>query len=312
LTDWKKLPALKVMIGAVMISFSGVYVKLAHVTPTVAGFYRVFLGGVILMLIMIWKRERLWKGFPCFALGILCGFIFALDLLFWHKSIHYIGPGLATILANFQVFLLALFGVTVLGEKMNLRLILAIPLAMIGLFMIVGIRWDHMGESYRLGILLGLATAICYCGYVLTLRKLQSMNDPLSPMANLMIITFATSVFLGIGVWQEGASFMLPDAQTIVVLFSYGLFSQVIGWILISTGLPGIRASLAGLLLLLQPALAFVWDMLFFNKETTSVSIAGAILTIAAIYMGTARRTDKGKDRKPPSHKSAVNATVKS
>ncbi len=30
--------------GAMLISFSGVWVKFAHVAPTVSAFYRVFLG----------------------------------------------------------------------------------------------------------------------------------------------------------------------------------------------------------------------------------------------------------------------------
>ena len=40
------------------------------------------------------------------------------------------------------------------------------------------------------------------------------------------------------------------------------------------------------MILLLQPALAFVWDMLFFNRETTVVGLAGIAITLGAIYLG--------------------------
>lgn len=289
----ERLASLQVMVGAVLISFSGVYVKLAHVSPTVSGFYRVFIGGVILLIITMLKRERLWKSLPCFGLGIFCGFVFALDLFVWHKSIHYIGPGLATILANFQVFLLALFGVLVLGEKIRLRLILAIPLAIAGLFMIVGTDWNHLGEGYRIGIFLGLGAAVCYAGYVLTLRKLQSGDPPLSPMANLVIVSLSTAIFLAAEVWHEGDTFAIPDARSFFSLSAYGVFSQAIGWIMISRGLRNVRASVAGLLLLLQPSLAFVWDMLFFDRTAGGGSVTGAALAIAAIYMGMTGGTDQ-------------------
>ena len=109
-----------ILIGAFLISFSGVWVKIAHTGPTVSAFYRVLIGGLVLLLIVKIKKEPLWNSLSNFLLSILCGFIFALDLFVWHKSILYIGPGLATILANFQVFFLALYGMAILKEKISL------------------------------------------------------------------------------------------------------------------------------------------------------------------------------------------------
>ena len=76
---------------------------------------------------------------------------------------------------------------------------------------------------------------------------------------------------------------------------AYALFSQVIGWVLITHSLPRVRASLAGLLLLLQPALAFVWDILFFSKETTALNLIGAAVTLTAIYIGATGRAPRSK-----------------
>jgi drug/metabolite transporter (DMT)-like permease len=40
------------------------------------------------------------------------------------------------------------------------------------------------------------------------------------------------------------------------------------------------------LILLLQPALAFIWDVLIFNRPTDILNWTGVVLTLAAIYMG--------------------------
>ncbi|MDB4441882.1 hypothetical protein N9219_00520 [bacterium] len=48
--------------GAVMISFSGVWVKISHVTPTVSAFYRVLFGGIFLLAAACWQKEITWKG----------------------------------------------------------------------------------------------------------------------------------------------------------------------------------------------------------------------------------------------------------
>jgi hypothetical protein len=67
--------------------------------------------------------------------------MFALDLFFFHRSILFVGPGLATLLANFQVFILALAGVVLLGERLNWQTAVSIPLAVLGLATIVGFDW---------------------------------------------------------------------------------------------------------------------------------------------------------------------------
>jgi drug/metabolite transporter (DMT)-like permease len=94
-----------------MISFSGVWVKVAHVTPNVSAFYRVFLGSIILLGAALYRRELKWLGARQLMLSLLCGFLFALDLWFYHYSIEYIGPGLGAILPNFEVFILAGIGI---------------------------------------------------------------------------------------------------------------------------------------------------------------------------------------------------------
>ncbi|MGD9181229.1 MAG: hypothetical protein PVG15_07145 [Desulfobacterales bacterium] len=62
-----------------------------------------------------------------------------------------------------------------------------------------------------------------------------------------------------------------------------------------------LRASLSGLVLLLQPALAFVWDVLFFQRPTTLVNWLGVVVASAAIYFGMAGRS--ANHRKVPRSK---------
>jgi len=284
---------LRVAAAAVMISFSAVFVKIVHVSPTAAGFYRVFFGGVILLALVVIRRERIWLHTRWFLEAVACAVFFVLDLLAWHQSIHYIGPGLATILANFQVFCLALFGVTVLGERMTLQLALSIPMAVGGLFMLVGLQTAPPGPSELTGVGLALFAALCYTGFLLTLRRLQSMPSPLSPTANLAAVCLVSSALIAVYLSLSGDSFVIPDRLSLFSLLGYAVCSQVIGWILITGSLPAIRASLAGLLLLLQPSLAFVWDVLFFGKQTTAINLIGAAATLTAIYVGTTARTPR-------------------
>jgi len=84
-----------------------------------------------------------------------------------------------------------------------------------------------------------------------------------------------------------GESFAIPDAQSWFSLVGLGIMGQVLGWVLISKGLPDLNASVVGLVLLVQPSLAFVWDILFFGRPTTSIEIVGALIALGAIYLGS-------------------------
>ncbi|WP_138430824.1 DMT family transporter [Fodinibius saliphilus] len=282
-----------IIFGAAMVSFTSVLVELAHVGPTVSAFYRMLFGGVILLGISLIRKERLWYGVKSLAIPLICAFLFSLDLFFWHRSILFVGPGLATILGNMQVFFVALLAVWLLKEHIGWRLMVAIPFAVVGLFLIVRTGWGEQGGAVKLGVLYGLLTALCYALYILTLRRSQSEEQKLrySLFANMTWICLLASVFLGITVLIEpGAHFNIPDLQTWGALLALGIMGQVLGWVFISKGLPKVNASVAGLALLLQPALAFMWDILIFDRPTTALEYVGAAIVLGAIYLGSSQK----------------------
>ena len=286
-----RLSMLGLIAGAVLISFSGVWVKVANVTPNVSVFYRVFIGGIVLLAAALYRQELKWPTLRYLLLSVLCGIFLALDLWLFHYSVEYTGPGLGTILPNFQVFILAGFGIFFLKEPLRLAYLLSLPLAFAGLFMIVGINWSHLEVSYRVGVYFGLAAAVFYAAFILSLRKLQADQMGSSFFYVLMTVSFSATVFLAAEVVQSNHSFRIPDLQTLFSLLALGVLSHALGWILIANALPKIHASLSGLILLLQPALAFIWDVLFFQRPTSLVNWLGVLLALTAIYLGMARKS---------------------
>jgi drug/metabolite transporter (DMT)-like permease len=279
------------IVGAMMVSFSAIFVKWAHVGPTMSGFYRMFFGALILMGAMLVKKDRLFHGSHHVKTVIICGLLFALDITLWHRSIHYIGPGLATLMANFQVFFLALFGMVILKEKSGWKLFVSIPTAIIGLYLIVAPHWNTLGQEYKAGVALALLTAISYAVYILLLRHFQS-KFTVSPLPTIGLISLIAAFVLALESLLVNESFVIPDVQSWFALVGYGLFPQVLGWVFISKGLPKIEASRAGLILLLQPTFAFVWDILFFSRPTTWLELLGALIALFAIYMGVTAKKE--------------------
>ncbi len=283
----------QLVLGAVLISFSPVFVKLVSVPPTVSAFYRMLFGGSILLGIMLWRRERPALKTRAFLVLCLASLFFALDLIFWHRSVLYVGPGVATLLANFQVFVLAAAGVLFFKEHLSTQQWVAILLAILGLALLVGSGWSHLSAQYHLGVILALLTAAWYAGYILTLRNARTGGESGSPYAIITVISLVTALLLAAAVGIEGDSFAIPSWTDAGWLLLYGLVPQVIGWVLISHSMLKVKTAQVGLVLLLQPACALIWDVLFFGRRLSGPELLGAVIALAAIYMGSLKARSK-------------------
>lgn len=285
-TKVKDSALIKVLAGAVFISFSSVMAKLTQTEPIAAAFYRVVFAGIALTGLALLQKDPVLPGKKGICLAALAGFFWALDLAVWHWSILFIGPGLATLLLNFQVFIMAGFGFFLFKEKLDGKFLTAVFLALAGLYLIVGQNWGQLTTDYRKGVFLALLAALSYSFYLISLRRLVGAAQRLSPLSAMALVSLFCAVFLGLGSLSTGETFVIPRAIDWLWLLIYGLICHSLGWWLISNGLPHIKASLTGLVLLMQPALAFVWDVTFFARPFTSGEASGAALALLSIYLG--------------------------
>jgi drug/metabolite transporter (DMT)-like permease len=280
-------PRLRLFAGAALISLSPVWVKLVDVSATTSGFYRVLFGGIAIGIYLLLSRKRLQFSQRIWQILVLAAVFFALDLWFWHRSIIFIGPGLATLLANFQVFILMLAGVLVLRQRPTALQIVAVPLALFGLALIVGFDWRDLPANYRMGVIYGLLTALVYAGYLLTMRFARKDVTDGMPTREITVVSFAAAMMLGVAAIAEGQSLVIPSMADAGWLLAYGVLSHSLGYILIVSSLPQVSTTEAGLALLLQPTLSFVWDVLFFARPMTPAELAGAAIALVAIYLGS-------------------------
>ena len=280
-------PRIRLFIGAALISLSPVWVRLVDVAPSTSGFYRVLFGGAALVIYLLVTRRGLHLSRRTWWLLVVASFFLVLDLWFWHRSIIYIGPGLSTLLANFQVFIMLIAGIVFLRQVPRPAQLIAVPLAFFGLALIVGFDWKALPENYRLGVVLGLLTAVAYAAYLLTLRLIREMSTFRVPTRELAVVSVFCAAMMALTVIAEGESLAIPTYEDLGWLVAYGVLSHSLGWLFIASSLSEVSAVEAGLALLLQPTLSFVWDVLFFNRAMTAIELAGAGIALVAIYLGS-------------------------
>jgi drug/metabolite transporter (DMT)-like permease len=280
-------PVLAGLLGALVIAFSAILVKLAEVSPSTAAFFRCAYAVPVLAVLAWMERRRHGPQAPrdrMLAFG--AGAIFAADLIFWNYSIKAVGAGLATVLGNLQVVLVALLAWAALGERPATRTLVSIPIALTGVVLISGvIGAGAYGEDPLLGVVYGVLTAIAYALFLLILRQAGSSERP--PAGPLFDATLSAAVFCAIAGVAIGDIDWAPDAESQAWLVLLALSSQVLGWMLISVSLPRLPAALTSIVLMVQPATSVVLGVVLLDEAPSAVQLSGVAIVLGAVAFAT-------------------------
>jgi drug/metabolite transporter (DMT)-like permease len=280
-------PVLAGLLGALVIAFSAILVRLAEQSPSTAAFFRCAYA-VPLLAVLAWReRGRHGPQAPrdrLLAFG--AGAIFAADLIFWNYSIDAVGAGLATVLGNIQVVLVALLAWAALGERPAPRTLVSIPIALTGVVLISGVIGSGAyGDDPLLGVVYGVLTAISYALFLLILRQAGSSERP--PAGPLFDATLSAAVFCAIAGVAIGDIDWVPGAESQAWLVLLALSSQVLGWMLISLSLPRLPAALTSVALMVQPATSVVLGVVLLGEAPSGVQLSGVAIVLAAVAFAT-------------------------
>ncbi|MBW3590139.1 MAG: DMT family transporter [Actinobacteria bacterium] len=285
-----RLPYATAILGALVIAFSGILFRFADVSASTAAFFRCFYALPFLAL-LAWREQRRFGPRPSRqrTLALAAGVLFAADLVFWHKSIEAVGAGLATVLGNTQVLFVALLAWLILRERPEARVVIAIPVMIVGLVLISGVVGrGAYGEDPMLGVVLGVLTAIAYSGFILILR--QGNRDWRRPAGPLLDATFTAAIFSAVVGGFLGEIDLVPRWPSHGWLLLLAVESQVVGWILISISLPRLPAAVTSILLMIQPVGSMVLGRLLLDETPSVMQIAGVIIILGGVLFATSRR----------------------
>ncbi len=280
-------PRLAALLGAMCIAFSGIFYRESGASPATAAFFRCVYGLPILVAIAGWEQRR-FGPLPrvAWGLAIVAGVFFASDLLFWHHAIEQVGAGLATVLGNMQILVVAVVAWLVLGERPTTRTLAAVPIVLVGAVLISGLVGSGAyGANPPLGVVFGLVTAVSYAGYLLVIRHGgRDLRRPAGPVA---IATASTAVVAAAFGAVSGELVLAPSWPEHGWLLGYGLTSQSIGYVLISLSLPRLPAVLTSMILLSQPVATVALAMALLGEAPSPEQLLGVALVIGGIGFAT-------------------------
>ncbi|HVM31104.1 MAG TPA: DMT family transporter [Candidatus Limnocylindrales bacterium] len=278
-------PRLTALLAALFIAASGVIYRFADVTADTATFFRAFYGLPLLAAVALLEMRRSRPlSIKARLLSVVAGAFFALDLFFWHHAIDAVGAGMATVLGNLQVVIVAIAAWLIFGERPTRRTLAALPIILAGVVLIAGvIGAGTYGIDPPLGVLLGVLTAIAYAAYLLIIRPINRTRTA-EPVAIATASTAGVALALGLGTGQLNLIPSWPEHGWLVLL---GVTAQSVAYLLISISLPRLPAVTTSIILLGQPVAAIFLAMLLVGESPSVAQLTGVGLVIAGIAMAT-------------------------
>jgi drug/metabolite transporter (DMT)-like permease len=243
------------------------------------------------VLAVLALRERRRFGPPPpghWRYGTVAGALFAADLILWHHAIGDVGAGLATVLANLQVVLVAVAAWALLGERPSARVALAVPLVFAGAVLISGVVGDGAyGDDPALGALFGVLTAVAYTGFILVLREMgRDLRRPAGPLFAATLVATVVATLAGAAL---GEVELVPSWPAHGWLVTLALTSQVLGWLLIAVALPRLPASLTSVVLTVQPVGSVLLGIVLLGEDPAPLQLTGVVVIVGGIVIATRR-----------------------
>jgi DME family drug/metabolite transporter len=277
------LKGVAILVAAtVMLSLSGVFVRLMTTTdPWQINSYRAasMTAAMLVFLLSIYGRQT-WSHF----LAIERGAMLAVSLFFAVGSTFYVIAISRTSIANVACLtatapvFAAVLARLLIGERSGRRAWVATGIALVGIYVIFR---DELGVGDPIGNAVALATAVCFAGQTVVVRKYRAFD--LVPA----VCVGGALVAVGVPLLHEIPPVEPRDLLLILGMGVVQLAVPIILYVRAARYVPAMHMVLIGLLdVLFNP----FWAWIGAGEAPTANAIAGGGIIVAAVVLVVARR----------------------
>jgi drug/metabolite transporter (DMT)-like permease len=278
------------VLGAIAMGASPVFVRLADVGPYASAFWRTFLA-----LPFLWVWARLETG-AAPAAGrkldwpiLLAGLAFTGDLFFWHLSILGTTVANATFLATTSPIWVALGAWLLVSERIGWRTLAGLCLCLLGGFALIGESYGFVPQRL-MGDLFGLVTGFFFGAYVIAMRAARARHGA----AALMFATTAVTAACLFAIAMTFEPRLLPRSFSgVAALLALALVSQVGGQGLLSVALGTLPATFSSLVIFLEAIAAALFGWMILGEALGAAQALGGVCILLGIWIARPRRAER-------------------
>ena len=272
-----KIPGyILILMGAFFLSWGGLLIReIDNANIWQILFWRAFFFSLTLIFFLFFRYKKKAlnivkkSGYP----GIAYGFAMSLGFVAYIIAMTETTVANVLFIISSQTIWLAIFGYLFLKEKISLKTLFSIILAMSGITVMIG---GSLDTGSLKGNLVALYIPINFAFLILLIRKFPQIDF----VPSLLIAGFLSMVY-GLAM-SETIAVSLYD---LLIVFLLGSFQHAFGFICITIGARSTPAVIVGLLMLTEALFGPFWVWLFINEiPPISVFLGGGIIIIAVIF----------------------------
>ena len=277
-TGRHRLGVLLVAGAALWWSTGGIFIRSVHTDPWTTIFWRsASAAATMFLFIAIRKRAAVFAHFREIGWP---GVIIA--LCFCGASTCYIPAVLLTSVANALIlqslapFIAALLAFLLMGERVDLRTMVAMLVSVFGVYVMVA---KSIGGGSYLGNGLGLAIGVFYAMAVVVTRYSRGVQMlPASCLATVF------GALLSFGVLFASNRLPWPILPLdLAWLTGFGALQMAGGMVMFTYGVRLLPAAESALLSIIESVSAPVWVFIFFAEDPGIRAIVGGFIVLAAV-----------------------------
>ena len=295
------------LASAVFLSTTSIFIR--HLVtdfdmpPLILAFWRnVFVVATLVPVMLLFNRKLLRVDGLHLPFLAVFGLMLAGFNGLWAISVAQNGAAVATVMVYCSVAYTAILGWKFLGESLGVLKFGAIALCLCGCALISGALSLSAWQSNFLGVVAGLLTGLCYTAYSLMGRV--TSNRAISPWTTLLYIFAFAGMFLFLANLTGGripGSAATPadlfwlghslEGWTVMILL--GAIPTVGGYGFYNVSLTLLDASVANIIVSLEPLFTAVFAFALLGETLAPVQILGSALLlsgVAAIKLADLRR----------------------
>ena len=246
-------------------------------------FLRFLIGGLVLLPILIFKREKVKTKDLLFfwGLGIL-NILISMGSL--QLAVSYGKASTAAILVSSNPVFVALFSMIILKEKITKNRVMCILLGIIGIFLII--YKGNSGGDTLLGIAFAVVASMTF-GLYTVLARFKAEN--ISSISMICISALLGSIsYIPVLLLRGVNPFHIPHGTLLRVLY-LGIVLSGIAYITYMEALKILTASKGSMVFFLKPVIASILAIMILGEKVEAKTIVGAALVLLGLLINFAR-----------------------
>lgn len=273
------------LLSMIIFGTIGVFVRYIDLSSSEIALLRGLIGSLFLTTVMFLMKKKIsWAIVRVNALILLLSSI-ALggNWIFLFQAFKHTTLSNATLSYYFAPVIVLIVSPLVLKEKLSVKKIICIAVAMLGMLFIVGNGGvNTSGLNDLIGIGYGLMAAVLYASLMLLNKFIKNMDGLETTVLQLGTATILLMPYV---FFTEGFGILEVSSSSIPFILILGVIHTGIGFLLFFSGMQKLKGQSIAALSYADPITSLVISALILQEQMTFVQILGGALLLGATFV---------------------------